>query len=398
MLTVSNRWDGDSRLSKGNKWASFPSVAAAWRISDEAFLKNVEALSNLKLRLSWGKTGNSGIMAYGTQSGLTPKTNSAFQDNGYTYYIYNEYVGNENVGWEMSNTWDLGFDIGLFNNRISAVVDLYQTKTTDILLPRTLPTSMGGSNATPFKMYQNIGATMNRGIEISVNTVNVDNKNFKWNSTLTFAANHEEITDLIDGKDIIGSDSHITTSLLIGRPLKSFYHFINEGIWQENEAEEAAKYFKDSKKTQPFKPGDIKLRDLNGDYIIDDKDETYLGSQSPKWTGGFNNNFSYKNFDLNPSNDFPRPAQTNFYNYLGYQTLNYIDGSYWKIKTVSLGYTFPKSLTSKLGVSKLRAYVTANNLFSFAKNHLIQDYDAERGGSAKAPLQRQFIFGLNLDF
>ena len=168
----------------------------------------------------------------------------------------------------------------------------------------------------------------------------------------------------------------------------------------------------------------------------DDKDETYLGSQSPKWTGGFNNNFSYKNFDLNvyiiarwgqmidyeltgsydpqgkgnfpaylnywtpenPSNDFPRPAQTNFYNYLGYQTLNYIDGSYWKIKTVSLGYTFPKSLTSKLGVSKLRAYVTANNLFSFAKNHLIQDYDAERGGSAKAPLQRQFIFGLNLDF
>ena len=274
MLTVSNRWDGDSRLSKGNKWASFPSVAAAWRISDEAFLKNVEALSNLKLRLSWGKTGNSGIMAYGTQSGLTPKTNSAFQDNGYTYYIYNEYVGNENVGWEMSNTWDLGFDIGLFNNRISAVVDLYQTKTTDILLPRTLPTSMGGSNATPFKMYQNIGATMNRGIEISVNTVNVDNKNFKWNSTLTFAANHEEITDLIDGKDIIGSDSHITTSLLIGRPLKSFYHFINEGIWQENEAEEAAKYFKDSKKTQPFKPGDIKLRDLNGDYIIDDKDET----------------------------------------------------------------------------------------------------------------------------
>lgn len=436
MLTVSNRWDGDSRLSKGNKWASFPSVAAAWRTSDEAFMKNVEALSNLKLRLSWGKTGNSGIMAYGTQSGLTPKTNSAFQDNGYTYYIYNEYVGNENVGWEMSNTWDLGFDIGLFNNRISAVVDLYQTKTTDILLPRTLPTSMGGSNATPFKMYQNIGATMNRGIEISVNTVNVDNKNFKWNSTLTFAANHEEITDLIDGKDIIGSDSHITTSLLIGRPLKSFYHFINEGIWQENEAEEAAKYFKDSKKTQPFKPGDIKLRDLNGDYIIDDKDETYLGSQSPKWTGGFNNNFSYKDFDLNvyiiarwgqmidyeltgsydpqgkgnfpaylnywtpenPSNDFPRPAQTNFYNYLGYQTLNYIDGSYWKIKTVSLGYTFPKSLTSKLGVSKLRAYVTANNLFSFAKNHLIQDYDAERGGSAKAPLQRQFIFGLNLDF
>lgn len=436
MLTVSNRWDGDSRLSEGNKWESFPSVAAAWRISDEAFMKNVEALSNLKMRLSWGKTGNSGIKAYGTQSGLTPKTNSAFQDQGYTYYIYNEYVGNKNVGWEMSTTWDLGFDIGLFNNRISAVVDLYHTKTTDILLPRTLPTSMGGSNTTPFKMYQNIGATMNRGIEVAINTVNIDTKDFKWNSALTFAANHEEITDLIDGKDIIGSGSSITESLLIGRPLRSYRHYINDGIWQESEAEEAAKYFKDAKKTQPFKPGDIKLRDINKDNIIDEKDEVYLGSQSPKWTGGFNNNFSYKNFDLNvyviarwgqminyeltgafdpqgkgnfpsylkywtpenPSNDFPRPAQTNFYNYIGYQTLNYIDGSYWKIKTVSLGYTLPKATVSKWGISKLRVYLTANNLFSFAKNHLIKDYDAERGGSAKAPLQRQFIFGLNLDF
>ena len=143
----------------------FPSVAAAWRISDEAFFEECGALSNLKLRLSWGKTGNSGIMALRNSVGLDPKTNSAFQDNGYTYYIYNEYVGNENVGWEMSNTWDLGFDIGLFNNRISAVVDLYQTKTTDILLPRTLPYPLWVVvTQPPFKMYQNIGATMNRGI------------------------------------------------------------------------------------------------------------------------------------------------------------------------------------------------------------------------------------------
>lgn len=126
-------------------------------------------------------------------------------------------------------------------------------------------------------------------------------------------------------------------------------------------------------------------------------DYELTGSYDPQGKGNFPAYLNYWTPE-NPSNDFPRPAQTNFYNYLGYQTLNYIDGSYWKIKTVSLGYTFPKSLTSKLGVSKLRAYVTANNLFSFAKNHLIQDYDAERGGSAKAPLQRQFIFGLNLDF
>lgn len=103
-------------------------------------------------------------------------------------------------------------------------------------------------------MYQNIGATMNRGVEVAINTVNVDKKNFKWNSALTFSANHEEITDLVDGKDIIGSESHITTSLLIGRPLNSFYHFVNQGVWQEDEAEEAAKYFKDTKKPSRLNP------------------------------------------------------------------------------------------------------------------------------------------------
>ena len=436
MLTLSNRWDGDSRLSKGNKWASFPSMAVAWRVSDEPFMKKVEAVSNLKLRLTWGKTGNSGIMAYGTQSGVTPRTDAAFQDNGYTYYLYNEYIGNPNVGWEISRTWDAGFDLGLFNNRVSLTADFYHTKTTDILLPRTLPTSMGGSNATPFKTYQNIGATLNRGVELSVNTVNFDTKDFKWNTTLSFSANHEEITDLIDGKDIIGAVPE-TESLLLGRPLKSFYCYVNQGIWQQDEAEEAATYFKDAKKTQPFKPGDIKLKDLDGDHVIDAAhDQTYIGTTSPKWTAGLNNTWTYRDFDLNiymvarwgqmidneltgaydpqgksnfpayldywtpehPSNHFPRPAQTNFYNYVGYYTLSYIDGSYWKLKTVSLGYTLSQKWCTKIGISKLRLYVTANNLLSVAHNELIRDYDAERGGSAKAPLQRQFIVGLNLDF
>lgn len=435
LLTISNRWDGDSRLSEGNKWAAFPSVALGWRMNEERWLRDVSWLTNLKLRLSWGKTGNSGIMPYGTQSGLTPATNSAFQDIGYTYYRFNEYIGNKNVGWEISRTWDLGVDLGILKNRITAVIDLYQTRTSDILLPRTLPTSMGGSNANPFKMYQNIGATLNRGVEFSLNTVNISTKTFKWTSALSFSANHEEITDLIDGNDIIGEPAE-TNSLLLGRPLHSFRDYVNLGVWQTGEADEAAAYFKDAKKQQAFKPGDIKLQDLNGDHIIDENDKTYIGSTSPKWTGGFNNNFVYRDFDLNvylvarwgqminyelggaydpqgksnfpayldywtpenPSNDFPRPAQTNFYNYLGYHTLAYIDGSYWKIKTISLGYTFPAAWMRRLGVSRLRMYFTANNVASFAKNHLIQDYDPERGGSAKAPLQRQFIVGVNLDF
>ena len=436
MLTVSNRWDGDSRLAEGHKWASFPSVAVAWRINEEAFLRNVQTIDNLKLRLSWGKTGNSGIMAYGTQSGLTPKTNSAFQDNGYTYYLFNEYIGNINTSWEISKTWDLGLDIALLNNRVSATIDLYKVKTSDILLPRQLPSSMGASNNVTFKTYQNIGATQNKGLEVGLNTVNVDRKNFRWSTTISFATNQEKITELIDGKDMaIGSDVE-TQTLMIGRPLFSFYEYTNLGIWQESEREEAGKYFKDAAKTQPFQPGDIKLKDLNGDFVIDSQDRGYIGSTSPKWTGGFNNTFQIGNFDLNvyfvarwgqyieyelagaydpqgksnfpayfnywtpenPSNDFPRPDNTQFYNYVGYQSLKYIDGSYWKLKTLSLGYTLPKLATSKMGISNLRVYVTANNVFSKAKNHLIQNYDAERGGSAKSPLQRQFVFGLNLDF
>lgn len=437
MITLSNRWDGDSRLASGNKWASFPSVALAWRASDESFLRDVKWLSNLKVRLSWGTTGNSGISPYGTQSGVTSKTNSAFQDNGYTYYIFNQKIGNKDVGWEISRTIDLGFDLGFLDNRISATIDLYHTKTTDLLLPRDLPPSLGASNNTAFQMYQNIGATMNRGIEIGINTVNFDTKDFGWNMAISYAANHEEITDLIDGKDIMASTDPEKNSLLIGRPVNSFYEYVNQGIWQESEREEAATYFKDESKTQPFVPGDIKLKDLNGDHIIDPtNDRTYIGSTSPKWTAGFNNNFRYKNFDLNiyliarwgqfidyelagaydpkgssnfpayfnywtpenPSNDFPRPNQTDFYNYRGYQSLQYIDGSYWKIKTISLGYTIPKSFSQRFGISNCRFYLTANNVLSVAHNNLIQDYDAERGGSAKAPLQRQFIFGVNIDF
>lgn len=435
MLTLSNRWDGDSRLAKGNKWESFPSVAAAWRVNEEAFMKGIDWISNLKVRLSWGKTGNSGIMPYGTQSGVTAFTNAAFQDNGYTYYNFNKYIGNKDVGWEISKTWDLGFDFGFLNNRITAVIDLYHTKTTDLLLPRNLPTSMGGSNATSFMMYQNIGATMNRGIELTVNSVNITNKNFEWRTSLTFAANHEEITDLINGTDIVSGENPETQSLLIGHPLHSYYTYKRLGIWQTSEAEEAATYFKDDKMTQPFKPGDIKLADLDGNHIINGDDRCYIGSTSPKWTAGFNNTFRYKAFDLNvyiiarwgqymdydfggsydpygrknfpsyfnywtpenPSNDFPRPAQTDFFNYIGYQSFQYVEGSYWKIKTISFGYTLPQRYTSKLGISNLRLYVTANNLLSVSGNHLVKHYDAERGGSAKNPLQRQFIFGINFD-
>ena len=436
-VTVSVRLDGSSKLAEGNKWGSFPSAAVAWRVSGEEFMKSLSWLSNLKLRLSYGQTGNDNVSAYQTQGSISGAKYYTFGSSESIGYVPNN-LRNLDLGWERTTEYNVGLDFGFFNNRISGSVEYYNRLTEDLIMNKTVPVTTGYSS-----VKANVGSVRNEGFEVNINSDNIRTKDFSWRTSLNFAYNKNKIVDLqykenltSRGLSLAGMSGDYSNLWIIGQPIDINYNLMTLGVWPLDEAEEAAKYFKDSKKTQPFKPGDIKLRDLNGDYIIDDKDETYLGSQSPKWTGGFNNNFSYKNFDLNvyiiarwgqmidyeltgsydpqgkgnfpaylnywtpenPSNDFPRPAQTNFYNYLGYQTLNYIDGSYWKIKTVSLGYTFPKSLTSKLGVSKLRAYVTANNLFSFAKNHLIQDYDAERGGSAKAPLQRQFIFGLNLDF
>lgn len=437
LLTVSNRWDGASRLAQGNKWAAFPSAALAWRLRDEAWFANAKNLDELKLRLSWGVTGNSGISEYGTQSWLTPLSNAAFQDRGFTYYVYNTFLGNENLTWEKSASWNLGLDFGFFNGRLAGSVDLYDTKTTDVLLPRTLPTSLGSGNNTPFQIYENIGATNNKGIELNVNTVNIKKQHFSWQTNLTFAANRERIVDLIDGRDIIGATTRETQSLLIGRPLNSFYTFKRLGVWQLDEAAEAATYFKDAAKTQPFQPGDIKLADLNGDHVIDEtNDVQYIGSTAPKWTIGLNNSWQYKNFDLNvyiigrwgqlmpydltasydpsgkgnhpayldywtpenPTNDFPRPDLTNFYNYIGYQAFNYIDGSYLKLKTVTFGYRIPSDLFRNWKVSNFRLYLSANNLFTVARSHLVKNYDPERGGAATAPLQRQFVFGMNIGF
>ncbi|WP_211316539.1 TonB-dependent receptor [Niabella yanshanensis] len=435
LVTVSNRWDGASRLAEGHKWAAFPSAAFAWRVIDENWFENAKNLNELKFRLSWGMTGNSGISEYGTQSYLNSLSNSAFQDYGYSYYVFNPFLGNVDLGWERSAATNIGLDFGFFSNRISGSVDFYNTKTTDLLLPRTLPTSLGSGNNTPFKIYQNIGSTNNKGVEVNINTVNIRKQRFNWQSNITFAYNKEKIVDLIDGRDIIGASSRSTESLLIGRPLTSFYTFKRLGIWQLDEAEEAAKYFKDAGKTQPFKPGDIKLADLNGDFIIDEtNDVQYIGTTSPRWTAGLNNTFRYKNIDLtvyilsrwghmmtydftgaydpsgkgnqpayldywtpeNPTNDFPRPDRTNFYNYLGYQALNYIDASYIKLKTIALGYSFPAPVVSKWGMSDLRVYASANNLFTYSRSHFVKNYDPERGGSAKSPLQRQFVLGLNV--
>ena len=426
LLTLSDRFDGASRLAVGNKWASFPSAAVAWRVVDESFMNATRSwLDDLKLRVSYGVTGNSTIKEYGTQSGVEPHTDLGFQDKGVTYYKFKPTLGNLDLGWEKSAMLDIGLDFTLLNGRINTVIDIYNTDTKDLLLARNLPTSLGSEG---FEMYQNIGSSNNKGIEIAVNTINIRNGNFSWGSTVTFSKNKEKIVDLIDGKDIIAKEKE-RESLLIGHPIHPYYTFVREGIWQESEADKAAALFQDASKTVPFEPGDIKVRDLDGDNVItEDKDVTYIGSDVPDWYAGFNNSFSYKNFALsifmyfrygqltespaanyspdtggsfanfnywtpeNPSNDLPRPVKGGrLFDYRGYQSLWFTDGSFFKLKNITLAYNLPKRVLSNARINNLRLYVTAANLLSVNKSHFLKYRDAENQA-------RQYVLGLNLEF
>ncbi|MVN92864.1 SusC/RagA family TonB-linked outer membrane protein [Mucilaginibacter aquatilis] len=429
LLQATMRWDGASRLAPGNKWDSFPSVSAGWVLSREDFMKNVSQLNNLKLRASYGISGNSTIPPYGTQSLLVP-IQMGFGNVGVPAYAFGGDIVSPNLGWEKSKTIDIGLDVTAFNSRVTAAIDWYLTKTSDLLFRRSLPQSTGQQF-----IYQNIASTQNSGINITLTTVNIQTKDFKWSSTATFSHNAEKITGLIDGRNILSTTNPERESLFIGSQVQSFYTYRKTGIWQLGET---GTRFGSTTGTQ-YQPGDIKVQDLNNDGVIDaTNDRTVIGHAQPRWFGGFQNTFTYKNFDLNvfmvarygqtvygeflgrydpsgaqngpdnfdywtptnPTNDFPKPGRGNLSNLYNnnYQSLLFIDGSFLKIKNVSLGYTFPKSLTDRIKIGTLRAYATASNMFTFTKNKLLRDYDPERGGAESSPLSRQLVFGVNVDF
>ena len=439
LFTASLRRDGASVLADGHKWDTFPSAALAWRVSDEPFMKSTKSwLDDLKIRATYGVTGNSGISVYGTESGVEfANWSFGFQDtaaNRYTLGIYNStgegyyLIGNKDTKWEKSKTFDLGFDIVLFNNRLSLTFDYYNTKTTDLILLRSLPTSSG--NDGKFATYTNIGSTRNRGVELTINSRNIVTKDFQWNSTLSFSANSEKIIDLVDGTDIQIGTNKETSTLMLGRPIKSYKTFKYLGIWSTAEAAEAATYFKDADKTQPFKPGDVKVADLDGDHVIDqNKDIDYIGSQSPKWFAGFNNDFRYKNWDLNiyiyarwghwgesplanfdPSNggkytnmdywvegsnegaSLPGLMRNRkLFDYVGYQSLGYCEQSFIKLKRIAVGYTLPRSLLKTLTLQKVRVYATVNNPLYIVKEDWMKHWDPEGQ-------QRSVTVGLNVIF
>jgi len=439
LFTASLRRDGASVLAEGNKWDTFPSFALAWRASDEPFIKEATKswLDDLKIRLTYGVTGNAGIPVYGSSTGVNfANWSFGFQDtaaNRYTLGLYdstsgNYLVKNTGIGWEKSKTIDLGFDLMLFNNRLSITFDYYNTKTTDLILLRSLPTSAG--NDGKFATYTNIGSTRNRGVELTINSRNIVKKDFTWNTTLSFSANKEKIIDLVDGTDIQVGTNKENSTLMLDHPIKSYKTFRYLGIWTTAEAAEAATYFKDAAKTQPFQPGDIKVADLDGDHVIDqNKDIEYIGSQSPDWFLGFNNDLRYKNWDFNiyiyarwghwgesplasfdPSTggkyanmdywvagtneggSFPAlKLNSKLFDYVGYQSLGYVEHSFIKLKRVTVGYTLPKSVSKKLHMSSARVYATVNNPLYIVKEDWMKEWDPEGQ-------QRSVTVGVNVNF
>jgi TonB-dependent starch-binding outer membrane protein SusC len=417
LLTATLRADGSSVLSEGNKWGYFPSLAAAWVISEESILKQVDLIDNLKLRLSWGKAGNAAIDPYKTLTMLgidkIPYTYSSPTGIQLVQGQVPVNLGNPDLTWETTMTYDAGIDIALLHERISATLDMYYSKTNDLLVYKGLP----ASSVFP-QVLENVGVTENIGFEAALYLRVLSTKDFTWNSDITFSTNRDKIVSLASGetKDVSIPDN----ALIVGQPVRAFYNYEANGCWKIDEAAEAAVYGKI--------PGDIKIVDSNGDDVINELDKRVY-NKSPKFVFGFNNTLSYKNISLSallysrigqwieyefntgykptesdgspdvdfwtPENQnarFPRPgiASQNDMPALAFEKASFV-----KLREVMLSYNLPSSLISKAGISNLRVYGSLQNYFTFSN---LDNYDPERGGEISNPLSKQMVFGINLEF
>jgi TonB-linked SusC/RagA family outer membrane protein len=283
LLTASLRYDGSSKLA--DKWALFPSFAAAWRVSEEAFMQ-ADWLSNLKLRFSYGKSGNNnGVGPYATKAGPDVGNTILYNYGGTTVSGFGPGAPvNQNLTWEKTRELNLGVDFGLINSRISGSVDIYDKLSDGLLMSRRLAVESGVAS-----MDDNIGSVSNKGVEVVLNTVNVQSRNFIWTTTFTFSKNKNAIVSLYGRKeDVIGEKR------FIGEPITVEYDYLTNGIWSMAEYQSGASAFDNF----TFRPGSAKTVDTNGDGSITSDDKVILGSKNPTWTGSLYSNMTYKNWDF----------------------------------------------------------------------------------------------------
>ena len=428
LATASVRWDGSSRLSEGHKWASFPSFSLGWRVDQESFMSKVDWVSNLKVRVGWGISGNYAISAYGTKGavqtlyynwgsdtsslGSVPSDASAKSPNK---------MANQDLGWERTYQWNFGLDYGFLNNRINGTLDVYTSRTRDLLMAMTIP-SLTGYTST----YANVGATSGWGIDLSLNAIPVKTRDFTWSSTLTWSLDRNKITALANG---VTED--VNNRWFVGEEIGVYYDYVYDGIWKTSEAEEAAKYDR--------KPGQIKIKDMNEDDKIDANDRRIVGRIRPRWSAGWNNTFNYKNWELsffiysrwkftvnkgaetlggmymmrdvdywiageNEDAEYYAPGSNGIGAADTYSSsMNYQDGSYIKMRNISLGYNFSQRQLKKIGLNNLKVYVQAQNPFTIYKKVKWLDtdlinYDNNSTSYGSYTTIRSWVVGLNIGF
>ncbi len=371
--TATFRADGTSRVAYNNRWGFFPSLALAWRLSDERCFDDKKWISNLKLRAGYGVIGNQNIPAY--QSYNTYDIDYAVINGELVTATNQNMITNENLKWETTESFNVGLDFGFLKGRISGSVDIYQKNTRDLILDAMVPATLGVDDAT---MYQNSGSIRNRGVEFSINTVNLTGK-FKWNTSFNIAHNSNVVTDL-GGVDeiLIGSDASSQAVLKVGQPVGLWYGWKTTGVWQESDfyyawdngwsahgsngktgyqqykymhldsngqRGSAGYYLEDSSRADVAtgsSPGQWKYEDVNKDGVINDDDRQVIGVSQPKFTGAITNSFSYKNFDLNVMFDFSYGKE--MFNAVRYSLMestqsyvNRISGDYWRPTVYSAG-------------------------------------------------------------
>lgn len=422
--TISARTDGSSVFGANNKWGYFPAVALGWNIHQEKFLQNLVALDNLKLRLSYGSVGNEAIAPYGSLS-LANQLDYLYGTEQVSGFAPGSFLSNPNLRWETSTTLNGAIDFAFWKNRVSGTIEAYKTSTTDLLVNRQLNSSIGYST-----MRDNIGEVQNKGIELQLDVIPIETKDFTLKTGVLFSRNRNKIISLYGDLNNDGiQDDDVANNWFVGKPIEVFNQPKFLGIWQTKDATDG---LIDPNTKKLVVPGDVKLEDVNNDGKIDIQDN-YITSRYHDWMGSFNVSATYKNIDFsadvytiqgitrnnlylydytyggdlrgnrngikvdywtpeNPSNTYPRPnAGTSP---VGMTNLGLQDASYWRLQNVSLGYTLPTSLLSKVKINKLRVYITGQNILTITK---YQSYSPEQDLSAY-PTTRNFIAGVQLGF
>ena len=454
MVGASIRTDGSSKFGVANRWGIFPSVTAGWNVDAEDFLKNADWLTTAKIRASYGTSGTTwdqsylalGIMDGGSLDQYNSLINITYGGiAGFTPTWYDGFK-NEDLTWVKSNMANIGIDLSLFNNRIEFIFDAYEKLTKGLLLTTSLPTTSGYN-----EVFRNAADVLNRGLEFTVNTNTSIRNKFHWSMGLNFAYNKNRVVKLPDGNaDIIKvgvSGEDFGSIVRVGAPLNGFFFYQSEGIYQtENEIPVNPNTGEPlvGLRGKKLAVGDRKFKDQNNDYIINSEDRVLSGDPNPDWTGGWTNDFSYKGFSLNLvskfiigrdivntdllnrlslGRGFAGSALPNFDNYsiweqsgdnARYPTLNpwsdvpqiitqdseYIeDGSYFKIKSITLSYNFSKRLINNLPFTRARVYCTLDNAITFqnysgpdAELTTINGFDDSDG----YPMRKMLLFGISL--